>query len=79
MNDAYLAGLPSGLFAIVLFSADSCFTLTANETDNLLCGLSFAGEHDRSVTIWSSSSRTIDIAQTGHYLLLSFVKQESRK
>ena len=79
LNDVCLVGLDSGLFAIVLFSSEFCLTLTANETDNFLCGLSFAGEHERSATISSSSSRTIEIAQTGHYFVLSFVKQESRK
>ena len=51
LNDVYLVGLDSGLFAMVFFSSESYFTLTANETDILLCGLSLAGEHERSVTI----------------------------
>ena len=51
VNDVYLDGLASGLFAIVFFSSESCLTLTANETDILLFGLSLAGEHERSVTI----------------------------
>ena len=51
MNDVYLEGLASGLFAIVFFSSESCLTLTANVTDILLFGLSLAGEHERSVTI----------------------------